>query len=119
MKNLILSIFSLSVLVFISNPANGQSKESQYTISKDTVKLKFTPSQNFEDLALIKQKLKEVNVKLTYTFLRFNDNNNLVQISAKIEYPDGAKGSFSSRELKPNDSPGFNWESNKFRKGKK
>lgn len=73
----------------------------------DTLEVKFTNELTQTDLDEIQEDLKTQNISLTYSLLEFDEQGNLKKISASIDYNDGQKGSFESRELEPGDNPGF------------
>lgn len=87
------------------------------TITKDEIKLVFTNQYNSDDLTAVKNELKSLDIKLTYTSIQFNDDGYLKQISARIEYPDGVAGSFTSADLSAAEKgvgPGFKWKKDEY-----
>lgn len=102
---LILSIFL--PLICSSLAAQGQISVDQQIINEKEIRLTFTTEYELEDLEDVKNKLEKLNIEINYTSLKFDTEGKLSQISASIQYPDGVKGSFESRELKPTDGPGF------------
>jgi hypothetical protein len=71
------------------------------------VDVKFSTEQTKIDLDKIQEDLKSQNIDLTYNIIEFNEQGYLKKISASINYNDGQKGSFESRELQSTDGPGF------------
>ncbi|MDW3195340.1 MAG: hypothetical protein R8G66_23390 [Cytophagales bacterium] len=74
---------------------------------KEVVDLKFTAELVQADLDKIQADMKSRRIRLNYELLDFDESGHLKQISARIEYPDGMKGSFESCVLTPRDGPGF------------
>lgn len=71
------------------------------------IDVRFTTELTKDDLNEIKADLASQNIDLTYDSLAFDEDGQLKMISASIDYNDGQKGSFESRELNPTDGPGF------------
>ena len=107
MKKINLFLIGLSILICASLSLNAQTTNELNTINKDEIRIAFTTNYDFDDLVNVKNELTVLDIEIIYTSLKFDEKGRLSQISAKIEYPDGKKGSFTSRELEPNDGPGF------------
>lgn len=90
---------AIVLLVFISTSCSEQRT--------GIVDIKFTTDLTQADLDEIQEDLKSQNIDLTYDLLEFDAQGNLKKINASIDYNDGQKGSFKSRELQPTDRPGF------------
>ena len=99
MKKFKLIILAVVLLVFIT-PSCGEQRTG-------IIDIKFTTELTQTDLDKIQEDLKVQNIDLTYDLLEFDEQGNLKKISASINYNDGQKGSFTSRELPPTNGPGF------------
>lgn len=109
----ILTIFICVFFIGASQSIRAQSSALSNVITKEKVTVQFSTKYTFEDLVAVKTQLAEVDVKLIYELLKFDRYDNLSQINARIEYPDGKSASFSSQVLMPADRPGFRWSNEK------
>jgi hypothetical protein len=84
-------------------PTNNESLEG----NDKTIKIFFSNNQNFDDLVLIRQKLKKSHIMLTYKKLLFNKESKLKAISITVTCDDGFEGSASTENIELHKSFGI------------
>lgn len=101
-----LNLLFVTALIAITFPATGQENHN-YILTEEKFKVEFNSDWSIQDLVAVKEKLVQDGIKLHFALLEFNSDGSLKKINASIEYPDGMKASFETRELDKESSPGF------------
>lgn len=96
MKSRYLRIIVFTFIAFIAF-SFIENRERFYL--RDIVIVAFNSATTFDDLAKIKNELKDKNIAIDYIKIEFNEGGGLKEIKIKVDCKDGFSGTASSKIL--------------------